>query len=81
MNSFEKVIQGMFGGSDNLPQGENGWLHALLSYAASDYEDSDTHTNPCRETYRRLESRGVNPFVMYRVRQMLNTLEAKYDGR
>ena len=81
MNSMQRVIQDMFGGSDNLPQGENGWLHALLSYGASDYEGADTYNNPCRETYHRLESRGVNPFVMFRVKQMLQTLESRYDGR
>jgi hypothetical protein len=76
MNSFQIVLtqQGITDESHSEPL-----LHALLTYASTDYEGADVESNPVREIARRLESRGVGAIAMSIIRQKLNTLEQKYD--
>ena len=76
MNSFETVIQG-YGVNDQSHS--EPLLHALLTYASTDYEGADVETNPVREVMRRLEARGVGKIARDIIRAKLNTLENKYD--
>lgn len=78
MNAFNRIISYL--NLDSTHQGEQGWLHSLLAYAASDYEGADTYTNPVTEALYRLEARGVGKPTLDRIRQLLNTLENGFNA-
>jgi len=75
MTSFQKVITAV--GLNTDSQGDLGWLFALLTVA--DGSGGDTHTNPAKEAYRRLEVAGVGAHTLAKIKSMLNTLEQKLD--
>lgn len=77
MNSFQRVARDYGGNESTRP--EDSLLHALLAYAASDYEDSPLSSNPVRDVTMRLEARGVSAIAMGIIKQKLSSLEIAFD--
>jgi hypothetical protein len=77
LNAFQRTI--LAAGLNDSQQNDNGWLYALLSFGAFDYEGADTFTNPVQEVYRRLEAAGIGPHTLAKVKSMLNSVDVGYQ--
>jgi hypothetical protein len=79
MSCFSQVRDRLHFSDQWTDSAELTWLHSLLTYADQyNAGGGDPSPNPFTASILRLESAGVNPRAVARIRQMLASEEAKY---
>ncbi|WDI40230.1 hypothetical protein [Bremerella sp. P1] len=78
MNPYAHTRKTLFA-DPHSAHGENAWLLAILNMG--EQLDVTTNGNPFVAVCDDLESRGISPNALARVRQMLNTQSQRREAR